>query len=976
MKAVLKLFCYVFTPVRFFVDCPQEEKESPLPMFFKKKGASDQDATPPAENKPATTLGMAAFQYPKIGKGGAVIRRTPPPPEKENVPSHEDSAPAEDELSPAPEAAQPTDIPSHAPLPTPNVADVKQIDLVETVVPPVSLASALPVVPPALNIKVEPAIMPETPPAMETPTPSSPAPRLFDPHVPLARDDEQTTSNAPPASNHTPLIFEDGDGYFNPFGMGETLPEFNDAPKHTNSSNILESPAPVVETAPQAVTLAKPELITVSTVIIESDPPESPIPLSSVDDTPIVAPHDALPEVTVVAISPIEVTVNLDVTAITQDDTTDAPEFTLSLDTEIDILDLEMPDVEQAEPLVLGLPIVQVAPAPPAIPVFDMSLMMDEEPNPIDELLPTSVNVISCPVDAPQFDLGIVEQAGAIDYFEDDFASEGVTFNDDSDSDHELQASFVAAQKSSQALEVGGFSMDFEQEATTPSTKTRLEESLGVFDEAVLVSPGVSALFSKEDDTNHNAPLVFSPADPEDSVEDMLLDGDDIAFDNDSETPNLSFIPPALDPNEVDNAFEEMMKQLEDSQNPVSPAAAASTDLKINPVDFMPNDTPPLPAVYIKQIPLDSSLELTPMALDESLTTLDAANDVDDSLVMKDVEFLQSQLQNTASMGIKSHSPISSRSTLVDSMLTVSNLDESLEHALSPLLPPETSSSDKLPSLDSTHVEAPFAFDDDNAITMDEAYTPDFNTLPIIISDAGESALIGPAVAVAALPIIVTLNEYDEPLTVEGAFTLNDDIPEITLDNDALVIDDTPSSADMLDPSIFFDLDNLEQGTAPSEIMDDLDADLIFNTDNDDIPEATPAQASVDIVLDTSSVAGLKSDMNPVTSPLEDTIHKDMAVIALEELDVLAETRLPVGKATLYFVHISEMYALVSSKESQYTLLQSFSQLPDGCKRNTVEIALEWSASSTEENVFVVKIGNWGALLVDSDEQIAIIREL
>jgi hypothetical protein len=121
----------------------------------------------------------------------------------------------------------------------------------------------------------------------------------------------------------------------------------------------------------------------------------------------------------------------------------------------------------------------------------------------------------------------------------------------------------------------------------------------------------------------------------------------------------------------------------------------------------------------------------------------------------------------------------------------------------------------------------------------------------------------------------------------------------------------------------------------------------------------------------------------PVLS--EDTLNQ-MALTALEDVDVIADAPLPVGKSHVYFIHIGGIYAFVALKYNRYILLQAFSSLP-GKEESSLKsapslsdqpatLSVEWNSTSVAENVFLIRLGTWSALLMDSEEAISIIREL
>jgi len=92
----------------------------------------------------------------------------------------------------------------------------------------------------------------------------------------------------------------------------------------------------------------------------------------------------------------------------------------------------------------------------------------------------------------------------------------------------------------------------------------------------------------------------------------------------------------------------------------------------------------------------------------------------------------------------------------------------------------------------------------------------------------------------------------------------------------------------------------------------------------------------------------------------------------------------PYGESRLYLVHVNEVFAIIALKQHKYTLLQSFSSLPEGVELfETAEasqapqlkegsLQLTWNASSYDEHIFDLRLGDWHALVVEDSKGISL----
>jgi hypothetical protein len=108
----------------------------------------------------------------------------------------------------------------------------------------------------------------------------------------------------------------------------------------------------------------------------------------------------------------------------------------------------------------------------------------------------------------------------------------------------------------------------------------------------------------------------------------------------------------------------------------------------------------------------------------------------------------------------------------------------------------------------------------------------------------------------------------------------------------------------------------------------------------------------------------------------------EYASLALEDLDVLVTQAFPHGESRLYLVHVNDVFAIIALKQHKYSLLQSFSSLPEGVELSETSEAqqlkegslqLTWNASSYDEHIFDVRLGDWHALIVEDGKGITLL---
>ncbi len=199
----------------------------------------------------------------------------------------------------------------------------------------------------------------------------------------------------------------------------------------------------------------------------------------------------------------------------------------------------------------------------------------------------------------------------------------------------------------------------------------------------------------------------------------------------------------------------------------------------------------------------------------------------------------------------------------------------------------------------------------------------------------------------------------------------------------------------LLDASLFFSLDALEDGTAPEEISIDLEPLSDFETF-----APLPAPLATDLPA-ISGAEELETEpphhlLHPVEEETDDEFAAyfpeptaseatlgEYANLALEDLEVLLTQTFPCGESILYFVHVNDLYAVIALKHHKYTLLQSFSSLPEGVERlQTPEgfclkegtLQLTWNASSYDEHIFDLRLGDWHALVVENGKDITLLH--
>jgi hypothetical protein len=198
-----------------------------------------------------------------------------------------------------------------------------------------------------------------------------------------------------------------------------------------------------------------------------------------------------------------------------------------------------------------------------------------------------------------------------------------------------------------------------------------------------------------------------------------------------------------------------------------------------------------------------------------------------------------------------------------------------------------------------------------------------------------------------------------------------------------------------VDPSLFFSLEGLEDGTAPEAISLDLEPALDLK-----IPDSTSPfdeqRVSNNLVPPTKQNDFTHQLIHPVeTEPLEafdafaevskasEATLGECATLALEDLEVLVSQPFPYGESHLYLVHVNSVYAIIALKHHYYTLLQAFSSLPEGVELiGSAEapqiqgdtLQLTWNASSYNEHIFDLQFGSWHALIVEDAKGINVLK--
>ncbi|XVJ50998.1 MAG: hypothetical protein HEQ32_02465 [Vampirovibrio sp.] len=194
---------------------------------------------------------------------------------------------------------------------------------------------------------------------------------------------------------------------------------------------------------------------------------------------------------------------------------------------------------------------------------------------------------------------------------------------------------------------------------------------------------------------------------------------------------------------------------------------------------------------------------------------------------------------------------------------------------------------------------------------------------------------------------------------------------------------------DMIDPSIFFSLEDLENGHAPVETLDHLESII-------DPPPAPLSSAQGDkkntlylpqepsSSLDSSPLAPIPSAEADVYALLDSTKTttssnatpllklSNLTNLVLEEIPIIKEVPFPVGASQLFLVQLNELYALLIRKDNHYTLIQSFISLPEECTIESPHVHITWNATSVDEDIFLIQVGTWMQRIIETSKEIKI----
>jgi hypothetical protein len=193
-----------------------------------------------------------------------------------------------------------------------------------------------------------------------------------------------------------------------------------------------------------------------------------------------------------------------------------------------------------------------------------------------------------------------------------------------------------------------------------------------------------------------------------------------------------------------------------------------------------------------------------------------------------------------------------------------------------------------------------------------------------------------------------------------------------------------------VDPSLFFSLEGLEDGTAPEAISLDLEPepDVKIPDSTSPFDEQTLSNPTKQNNSTLQSIHSMNAedpdelDAFLEVSKVSEATLGEYATLALEDLEVLISKPFPCGESHLYLVHVNSVFAIIAFKQAQYTLLHSFSNLPEGvCQTGSAEapqvpeeaLQLTWNASSYNEHIFDLQFGTWQALVVEDATRINVL---
>jgi hypothetical protein len=212
--------------------------------------------------------------------------------------------------------------------------------------------------------------------------------------------------------------------------------------------------------------------------------------------------------------------------------------------------------------------------------------------------------------------------------------------------------------------------------------------------------------------------------------------------------------------------------------------------------------------------------------------------------------------------------------------------------------------------------------------------------------------------------------------------------PFLNLDS----LDEASPEDDMIDPSVFFSLEDLENGHAPVETLDHLESIIdpppapLLSAQGDKkntlyLPqepssslESSPlsplspmpsAEADVYALLDSTNTS---ASLNVV--PLLNL--SNLTNLVLEKIPILKEVPFPVGASRLFLVQLNELYALLIRKDNHYTLIQSFISLPKKCTVESPHVHITWNATSVDEDIFLIQVGTWRQRIIETPKEIKI----
>jgi hypothetical protein len=591
----------------------------------------------------------------------------------------------------------------------------------------------------------------------------------------------------------------------------------------------------------------------------------------------------------------------------------------------------------------------------------------------------------------PSYSLADTQTQNAVDTKELD------VFDDLQDADSDLQESFAVAQKSSEAVAVvfGGTSS-----APVLEVEQAFVEDAAVLDET---EPTMEVVF--EADTSREAPVEDSPETEESpfsflSIEEPpSLSALDASLDSPLETSLDTSLDASLNAS-LDSVFTEDIFQIPElPETRVAPEEPPYTPVNENTFDFSvflddhPEANHASPSIEAHNIEALFSPSPSPN------TTQEINQDAPQSILQEDLvpeEHIEFPAESLESLEV-SDFPTENHLIIED--------DDDLQFTAEPFASPQVDSdflaleesletlSDANLELASSGVGIPLSDDFSQndvlgvlpeALPLD-AFSQDeddpFETLPPEVSSLETTA---PTLSYESFR---QLEEGDDALDETEASSPN----HFVVESDAVLED--PNA--FLDPSLFFSLDGLEDGTAPEALSMDLEPLPDFET-LAPLPDSLPV-ASTELNM----LEAIDHEQTPqLLHPLDEAEAEDefaayfpeketneatlgeYASLALEDLDVLVTQAFPHGESRLYLVHVNDVFAIIALKQHKYSLLQSFSSLPEGVELSETSEAqqlkegslqLTWNASSYDEHIFDVRLGDWHALIVEDGKGITLL---